>query len=234
MVVSANAAPKTKATDNDRFNGYSSEQEQISRTNQDSRTNIKDLLSLKGSLNIKNSINLRESFNSRFSDRKQEKNAEYLEIVEKYSPDLVIPNKTAIENEDALRIEFLDTQSTIRTTYSDKTKVELEVLKKDLFEQVNEGKLTYREAQESIKSYIKDRRVEFKASKAAYKDAISATSYEWDAKAVEIKVVREELRTAIEANDTNDAASSIQKLYAYLLQENEFEQFKLDCMNSLF
>jgi hypothetical protein len=267
MVVSANASPKTKSTNNDKYNDCSFDQKQESRIDkQDLRTNEKDFRTDKQDLrtykkdyrtdkqevctntkdactNTKDTCidkndtctNLKGLCNSKCSNPEvKETNVEYLETVAKYSPELVNSYKTALENKDELKVAISNTRSTIKTTYRDKTMAELEVVKTDLYAKVKAGEITTEEARQSIKTFMIDSLNTYKASKAAYKVAILAASNEWESKAIEIKSIQEDLRTATEAEDANTAAVSIQKLYTYLIEYNELVQFKLDTMNAMF
>ncbi|PKM52104.1 MAG: hypothetical protein CVV02_03700 [Firmicutes bacterium HGW-Firmicutes-7] len=171
---------------------------------------------------------------TRRQTERQTRNDKYLEIVAQFSPDLLSSYEAAFDTHDALHAELFTTRTRIRTTYSDETKAALEVLKSDLFAQATAGEITWKEARESLKTFLKDSKTAFTTLTDAYKAAILDENSEWEAKVVEIKALHQELRAAIEAEDTDSASAIIDELYDYLLQHIEFDQFKLDTMNAIF
>lgn len=212
MVVSAEETTTTKQSPEDRFNGFLLELEE----KQDARYDEID------------------SKWSERQDKRQERNTGFLETVAQYAPELLSSYETAFDTHDALHVELFNKRTAIRTTYSDETMAALTILKEDLFAQATAGEITWKEARQSLKVFLQESKDSYVASKTTYKDTVLAAKTDWEANVVEIKALRQELRTAIETNDTVTAAGIIEELYDYLLQHIEFDQFKLDTMNSIF
>lgn len=212
MVVSAKEPTTPKTSPEDKFNGFISELEQKQASRFDE-------------------ANANWTQNQ---TKRQSRDALFLEMVAQYAPDLSISYEEAFAEHDALHLALFNIRTGIRSDYNTATIQGLTALKDDLFEKVNNGELTYKEARETMKIYLTTRKESFIASKDSYQAVIAPAAADWEIKVTEIKALHQELKAAIAADDSVAAASIIAELYDYLIAHIAFDQLKLDTMNSMF
>lgn len=173
----------------------------------------------------------------RWSERQQvreERSDDYLDIVAEYAPELLSDYEAAIATHNTLHETLFNTRMSLKTNYSDETLAALYTLKVDLYAQAEAGEITWREVQETIKDFLQNSRETFKSNKEAYKEAILEAQADWEEKTAEIKSLREDLAKVLNVNDTDAVVEIIETLYDCLLEHIEFDQFKLDTLNSMF
>lgn len=167
-------------------------------------------------------------------DKREIRSEQMLEIVSNFAPELYEDYEEAVNSHEILHLNLFNKHEEIRESHFAEIKIEVQELKDELFAQVEAGELTFREARDQIQDFMKTNRESLKAELDAFRDEISDEADDWKSNQEVIKGLFEDLKVAIDSEDTESANEIIYDLYNYLLDHIQFDQFKLDTLNEMF
>lgn len=165
-------------------------------------------------------------------EKRFERQSRSLDIVTRFAPDMFEAYEIGFENHNELHELLFETHKAVRENMFDEAMEEMEALKDDLFEKAEAGEMTYREVREQLIEAHKANRMEFEAFRLEIDEALAEVRAEEEVDREERIELKEQLITAIRAQNNESAEEIIIELYDYLLSHIEFDQYKLDVISS--
>ncbi len=157
----------------------------------------------------------------------QERSALHMDIVEEYTPELVMDFEAVADAHQIVHQSLFDQHLRIRTEFQEETNAGLEALKADLFAALEDGSMTGMEVRQAFKAYLEERRQEATSIKDAYLADIEALNAENDANRELAKGLKAELRTALENEDSETIVSILYQLLDLANAHVEYDYAKL-------
>lgn len=165
-------------------------------------------------------------FDAKVADA-QERSALHMNIVQEYTPELVIDFEAVADAHQLVHQALFDQHLRIRTEFQEETNAGLEALKIELFAALEDGSMTGMEVRQAFKTYFEERRQEAIANKDAYLADIQALNAENDANRELAKALKAELRTALENEESETIASILYQLLDLANAHVEYDYAKL-------
>lgn len=178
-----------------------------------------------------------EEFSSKWNKLQEKRNTfneNYMKLVEQYAPDMVDAYTAAFAQHDSIHADLLKTKEAIYTAFSAQTTALVTALKEDISEQLASGEITLAQARTMVKDLMLERKAAMSTLMESYKTAIADEKAQQEVRIQEVNALREQLKTALEANDTETVTSIIHSLYTYLEEHIAFDQFRLTTLKSVF
>ncbi|MBN2853111.1 MAG: hypothetical protein JXQ23_10295 [Clostridia bacterium] len=175
---------------------------------------------------------INEKFNTMLQ-RVTKRNTRTLEIVSIWHPDMQEQFETISDEHITLHNSIFDLKTLMRNTFHEQSVAELTQLHAELMVSVQEGTMTYREVLAQMKSFREQRVSLYKEMIEAYKAIIEPALENNVLLKEQLKENLTALKSAIDANEEEEAKLAISNIYDLLLEHNLFDAYKLTVLESL-
>lgn len=156
-----------------------------------------------------------------------------LDLIALYAPELHPLYADAFTDHIAVHEDLHATHIGLREEAFTTTIDGLIALKEELFPLAQAGTMTYREVAAELRQYLEDQRASYQAIRETYAQDISDLNTQNDANKVLVDALKADLRAAIAAADADSANGIIHELYEYLLLHIQYDNDKLEILNTI-